>query len=219
VVPETTKFMLVDGVVTRKVIEFIDPEFYKRVMWIQRDQVFHIKGSLTVAVPIAIPITLGCCGGWEPMRQWLATTHPVRPKRKTIVFYSRGGSKDTHHGRVIEEKHEQDILDHVRLAMKMYNRPEELVIFTGQKAGKTMPIDEQFNLFRSAHTIIGPHGSGLGGNFAWTDPFTSSCDERTKLLEFIPGQESAQVQSLYATYVSIFITTMNSDHSPCRSEY
>jgi hypothetical protein len=58
-------------------------------------------------------------------------------------------------------------------------------------------------VFRAANVIIGPHGSGLGGNLVWTNPFASSCKERTQLLEFIPGQESAQVQSLYVTYVSI----------------
>lgn len=204
-VPETTGFLLVDCNVTKNVIRVIDPEFYKRVKWITRDQIFHIKGSLTVALPLGIPIVFGCCGGWDPMRQWMATSHPQIPKKKKIIFYSRGGSKDTHHGRVVEPTHEKHILDRIKMAKRKYGRNEEIVIFTGQSGGKTMSVEKQFELFRSAHTIIGPHGSGLGGNFAWTNPFASNCEERVKLLEFTPGQDSAQVQSLYATYVSNFV--------------
>jgi hypothetical protein len=86
--------------------------------------------------------------------------------------------------------------------MKKHNRSEELVIFDGQENGKTMSIAKQFQIFRSASTVIGPHGSGFGGNFAWTNPFPTNCEERVKLLEFIPGQDSASVQRMYASYVS-----------------
>jgi len=87
--------------------------------------------------------------------------------------------------------------------MVKYKRPEKFLIFSGQIGGKTLDYMTQFMVFRAASTIIGPHGSGLGGNLVFTNPFASSCNERTQLLEFIPGQESAQVQSLYVTYVSI----------------
>ena len=206
VVPETTQFLLVDPhpqETEKNVIAFLDPVFYKRIKWIERDQVFHIKGSLTVAVPLAIPITLGCCGGWDPMRQWIAESHPDRPAEKRIVFYTRGGSSDQRHGRVVEANLEKEIIKHIEAAMVKYQRPEKLFIFSGQENGKTMSIAKQFEIFRSASTIIGPHGSGLGGNFAWTNPFPTTCDERVQLLEFFPGQDSAQVHCLYCSHVSI----------------
>lgn len=207
IIPPTTKMLLVDNKTTRNVLSFIDPEFTRdRIHWINRDVVYHIKGSLTVSVPLGIPAVSGCCGGFDPMRQWMAEIHPDNPAKKHVVYYSRGMSTDTHHGRVLERKHEEDVIAHIKAAIAKYGRNEEIVIFTGQKDGKTMPVPDQYNIFRGASTIIGPHGSGLGGNFVWANPFATNCEERTQLLEFIPGQESAQVQNLYASYVSTRLT-------------
>jgi hypothetical protein len=211
VVPASTGFLLVDCPVSRKVIKFIDEEFYNRIKWIGRDELYHIKGTLTVAVPVAIPIAFGCCGGFDPMRQWIAEKHPDRPEKKLIVYYSRGGSTDTTHGRVIHPDLDKQIIEHIKAKMEQYGKKEDFVIFNGQYKGKTMPIEMQYAVFRSASTIIGPHGSGLGGNFVWTNPFARTCEERTQLLEFIPGQESAQVQILYATYVSDLAVIMSFD--------
>eukprot|EP00540_Astrosyne_radiata_P003107 CAMPEP_0116837614 /NCGR_PEP_ID=MMETSP0418-20121206/8747_1 /TAXON_ID=1158023 /ORGANISM="Astrosyne radiata, Strain 13vi08-1A" /LENGTH=109 /DNA_ID=CAMNT_0004467509 /DNA_START=340 /DNA_END=666 /DNA_ORIENTATION=+ len=60
-----------------------------------------------------------------------------------------------------------------------------------------MSVAEQFKIFRRAKTIIGPHGAGMLGNLLWVDPFPGSCSNRVQALEFIPGQESTQVQPLY----------------------
>jgi hypothetical protein len=201
--PDDAMFLLIDTPVARNVLQFIDPDFFQnRVTWITMDKVYEIKGDLTVAVPVGIPIVRGCCGGFDPLRRWLATQHPFNPDKKIVLFYTRGGSEDNHHGRVVEANHEKEILEHIRQAMKKHNRSEELVIFDGQENGKTMSIAKQFQIFRSASTVIGPHGSGFGGNFAWTNPFPTNCEERVKLLEFIPGQDSASVQRMYASYVS-----------------
>lgn len=195
--------LLVDNKTTRNVLSFIDPGFVKdQVEWINRDVVYHIKGSLTVSVPLGIPAVMGCCGQFDPMRQWMAEKHEENPAKKHVVYYSRGMSTDTHHGRKLEAQHEKEVIAHIKAAIKKYGRNEELVIFTGQKDGKTMPVVNQYAIFRTASTIIGPHGSGLGGNFVWTNPFPTTCEERTQLLEFIPGQDSAQVQALYGSYVS-----------------
>ena len=205
IVPVTTRFLLVDGGVERNFLAFLDPEFYKRITWITRNDVYHIKGSLTVAIPKLIPIVRGCCMGWDPLRQWLANDHPddhPDPSKKLIVFYTRGGSTDTHHGRVIDPNQETKIIEHIQAAMVKYKRPEQFLIFSGQTKRVRMDYMTQFMVFRAANVIIGPHGSGLGGNLLWTNPYASSCNDRTQLLEFIPGQDSAQVQSLYATYVS-----------------
>jgi len=206
IAPPNAHYLLVDGGVERKFIDFLDPEFAKRIVWVTRDDVYHIKGSLTVAIPWSIPIVNGCCMGWDPLREWLASVHPddhYDPKKKLIVFYTRSGTTNTHHGRVVEPNHEAEIIEHIKAAMVKYKRPEQFIVFSGQLGGKTLDYATQFSVFRAASTIIGPHGSGLGGNLVWTNPFASSCKERTQLLEFIPGQESAQVQSLYVSYVSI----------------
>jgi hypothetical protein len=51
---------------------------------------------------------------------------------------------------------------------------------------------------------IGSHGAGLLGNLAWMDPFPETCDQRTKVLEFINGDDSKQVQGNQA-YVSSYL--------------
>ena len=167
------------------------------------DEVFHIKGQLTVAITQGIPIARqGCCGAFDPLRKWMSEKHPFNPAQKIILFYTRGGLNNHKLGRAIGEYDEKEVLNHIRAAMTKYNRPEELVIFNGQENGVTMSFENQFKLFRSASSIIGPHGSGFGGNFAWTNPFPTNCEEKVKLLEFIPGQDSATVQKLYVSYVS-----------------
>ena len=214
IVPETTRFLLIDGGVERNFLAFLDPEFHKRITWITRNDVYHIKGSLTVAIPVSIPIVHGCCMGWDPLREWLANVHPDSlsdPKKKLIVFYTRGGTTNTHHGRIVDVNHEAQIIEHIQAAMVKYKRPEQFLTFSGQVRGVTLDYVTQFVVFRAASVVIGPHGSGLGGNLVWTNPFASSCKERTQLLEFIPGQESAQVQALYVTYVSILQTKLSSN--------
>lgn len=205
VLHEETRFLLVDSPVTRNVIYQVDPAFYDRVKWIQEREVYHIKGSFTVAMRLSYEITQGCCGAFDPLRQWLGEAHPHLPEKKTILYYQRN-SPDATNGRVLESNHEQEVLQHIQNAMKRYNMDEELVIYNGidPNTGTTMSIADQFKLFRSARTIIGPHGSGIGGNFAWTNPFPTTCAERTQLLEFIPGKDTPQVHSHpYVTHVSI----------------
>lgn len=72
---------------------------------------------------------------------------------------------------------------------------ERLVIYSGRdKDGKSLSIDVQAKLFRSAAAVIGPHGGGMA-NILWamgTRP--SSCKARVAVLEFICGPQSVQVQ-------------------------
>ena len=204
VVPATTKFILVDAQVTRNVLKLLDANFMeKRVIWVQsREAVEAVDGTITVPITNSLPANNGCCRLFDFLRQWMAATHPDthRDEQRTIVYYSRAGSSDTHHGRVLDAEHEVELLQRIRAKMKQYNRPEKLVRFTGQWEGNTMEVVNQFATFRTASTIIGPHGSGIGGNFVWTYPYATKCQERVQLLEFIPGPDSDYVQSLYASY-------------------
>ena len=208
-VPPTTKFLLMETNVTKNVLTMLDPQFVKtRVVWIRYNQVVQIRGghTLTVSTPNSMPAAGGCCRQFDYMRQWVAALHPdhhpdlTHERKKTVLYYKRGGSSDTHHGRVLDPNHETQIVRHIRDAMTKYNRPEEFAIFSGQWEGKTMEVVNQFAMFRTASAIIGPHGSGIGGNFIWTNPYVRNCKDRVKLLEFIPGEESKQVQVMYATY-------------------
>jgi len=204
IVPEHTKFLLVDSKVTRAVLKSIDPDFYEnRIKWIERDHVYHIKRQLTVSLRKSYQITMGCCGAFDPMRRWMAKTHPELPEKRTVLYYTRGGSPDTTHGRILEPNHEEQIIQHIKAKMEQYDVKEEFVIFNGRdnENKQTLPVETQFNLFRAARTIIGPHGSGLGGNYAWTNPYPTNCKDRTQLLEFIPGTDSAVVQTFpFTTY-------------------
>lgn len=197
-----TKWILCDTELARNVIAFLDPDFYQRIHWVKMALPITVDGSLTVAIQPRIPNFSGCCRPYDHLRQWVAEKHPLVPELKKIVYYSRNCT-DTHHWRMVEENHEKQLLQRIRQAMIRYNLKEELVIFTGQdENGNTLPIAEQFEIFRSARTIIGPHGAGMLGNILWTNPYPTSCSLRTNIIEFVPGLNSTQVHPLYR---SLFI--------------
>ena len=201
-VPDHVKFILPNTGVYRSIIEFLDPEFFaERVVWADYGEEIKVEGgTLTVAVgdrdhPIIMGNNL-----MKHLRNWIQETHPryvVPPSERTVVFYTRGSLSGhrASHGRVVSADHERNVLALVEAKMKEHNKSEHLVVFDGQdKAGNTLSILEQFRIFRTATSVIGPHGSGLP-NLVWTDPAPENCDERTKVLEFIPGSDSPQVQN------------------------
>jgi len=204
--PNATGFILGYDELHARILEFIDPVFSKKIRWIDRHHhIFQVDGELTVTTTNQ-PHYVGCCDYFDPLRQWMAEAHPEVPAKKVVIFYTRGNketgesSADNYHGRVLNPQKEKWCLNLINQKLKQYNRTEEVVVFDGMEKGITMSIENQFKLFRSASTIIGPHGSGLGGNFIWTNPFARSCDDRVQVLEFIPGKESAHVQTLHASY-------------------
>ena len=208
VLPVSTKFLLVDTKLSRDVMRFLDPAFYRdRIEWIRMREAVWVEGNLTVNIPVAIPLMHGRGRPHDYLRDWVLEQHPTIPDRRTVVFYTRT-SEDTHHKRIVDRAHERQIVDAIRAAMKKHNRTEELVVFDGlvynqqSRNYTTMPIAQQFQVFRSAKTIIGPHGAGMLGNLVWVDPFPETCRDRVQVLEFIPGPESRQVQTMYK---SLFI--------------
>ena len=199
-VPYETHFLLHDNPLAHEVLAFLDPDFYERIVWIQMRKPYRVVGNLIVNQPLGLPLMLGCCRPYDYLRHWITTKHPppgVREPR-TVVYYSRQ-SHGTLHGRQVEPSLEARIIETIRDAMVRYNRPEhELVVFTGEDAdGNALSIAEQFRIFRSAKTIIGPHGAGMLGNFAWIHPLPGKCERRVQVLEFIPSPESTDVQPLY----------------------
>jgi len=199
IAPKDATFILPATSIYRNLIEFIDPVFFEKIYWYHANEVVTVEeGTLTVANPsYLLPARYGNTL-FRFYRHWIFDNHPDKyaDDKKLIIFYRRGGSH-THHGRVLNPKHEQDILNLIRANMAKYGRQEELVIFTGMDIeGETLPLITQFDTFRRASTIIGPHGSGLA-NSIWTNPFPESCDDRVRMLEFIPGSDSKQVQMPY----------------------
>uniref|UniRef100_A0A7S1D4R6 Glycosyltransferase 61 catalytic domain-containing protein n=1 Tax=Cyclophora tenuis TaxID=216820 RepID=A0A7S1D4R6_CYCTE len=206
--PLSIKFLLLDTKLSRSVLKFLDPYFYQnRIEWIRLREIVRVEGNLTVSIPVSIPLMHGRGRPHQYLREWVNEQHPVVPEKRAIVFYSRS-SVDTHHKRIVDRKHERQVVDTVRAAMTRYHRREELVVFDGSVFNResrnytTMSIAEQFRIFRSAKTIIGPHGAGMLGNLVWVDPFPPTCHDRVQVLEFIPGPESEQVQAVYR---SLFI--------------
>jgi len=188
---DSSRFILAESELARKILKVLDPEFLERVDWVPFDAVIRVHGSLKIAVPDKNPTAMET-RLMQHLRKWIMEKHPVVPGDRTIIWYTRKGP-DTKHSRMVEGNHEQDLIDIVRRKMEQYNRPERLVIYDGSKDGKTMPFEEQFELFRSASAAIGPHGSGLA-NVIWMDQSPINCVDRPKVLEFLIGLGSGQVQ-------------------------
>lgn len=198
------KFLLLYYPLHEEVLNLVDPTFVaERVTWINKFDIVQVSvGFLSVFITQVPSRNLQFI---ESLRRWLSGATPMRPlnDKRIVLYYSRGGSNDTHHGRIVDSNHENDIIKAIQHAMVRHNRSEELVVFNGQEKGKTMEIRHQFELFRSATAVIGPHGSGLA-NILWmapddyVHPFTNN-DEipcikgRPKVLEFLLGPGSAHV--------------------------
>ena len=194
-VPTSTRFLLHDNPLSRSVLSFLDPSFYDRVTWIQLGDIVRIDdGSLMVAVPHKIPLMWGCLRPYQYLRHWIQQQHPSttvsgpvvdrndddnnnnirhgKQQKNLVVYYSRNAAA-AKHGRSIERSLEKQILELIRVTMDNYGHEnDELVIFDGTDpiTGETMSVEEQFRLFRHAHTVIGPHGAGILGNLLWVDP-------------------------------------------------
>mmetsp|Transcript_18182 Transcript_18182/g.52530 ORF Transcript_18182/g.52530 Transcript_18182/m.52530 type:complete len:488 (-) Transcript_18182:62-1525(-) len=216
--PDQTKFLLPDTAPLRRLLDFIDPTFVRRVIWLKNYDIVRVRsGSLTVPVMKGPDVPRGG-GAMGPvgsgiynhvlvpyLRRWIAEMHPrndvPRNEERTVLYYRRRGNANT---RVIEENHEQDVLATIRRYMEEYNIPGELVFFSGHNPdnGEIMSVEEQAAFFRQAKFIIGPHGTGLA-NVIWTDPAPGSCEDRVKMLEFIAAEDSKHVHYEYHGHYSV----------------
>lgn len=194
VVPQDTKFLLLDLPVTRHVMSKLDPEFYEnRLVWIEAGVLNHVTGSLTVAMPKYFPQ-----GGFmENVLSWLRRIHPEPVVKDQIIFYSSTTDERLHGRHILDPVFEQMVIAVIRLKMIQYLgiSGEQLVIFNGlDEEGNEMSFDRQYDLFSRAHTIIGPYGAGMV-NMLWSAVYPAeSCSKRTKVLEFIKDT------SFYSTF-------------------
>jgi len=205
---DDTRFILVDYHRNKELVKFMDPAFYELVDWISIEEVVKIEGEVTYIEPVGMPEMAGHAL-MAYLRQWMIETHPFNQAdfdaNKHVLYYDRVGSSGVMHGRVLDADHQKQILEAIRAAMDRHGLgDQELVIFNGQKGnGEPMSPDDQFQAFRRASTLIGPHGTGLS-NMVWTNPNPKTCETRTQLLEFVVGADVAQVQCIYGGYYRQF---------------
>jgi hypothetical protein len=126
------------------------------------------------------------------LRQWSLKARDRSSLRNKIVYYDRRNPKDTEHQRFMKPDIERQILSMMLQKMKDYGRTEELVIFNGLDGTRRLTPEEQFQIFRHATAVIGPHGSGLSGNLLWTNPMPRDCSDRLHVVEFIGDAETSR---------------------------
>ena len=186
------KFIILNIPLYKNLIKFIDQELYNRVTWIEYDQIVQVQGELIVTTPDRHP----CIMQHNLIDHFINWVQPLPVSKNTrdVIYYDRG--TESEHGRVLHEKCRSEVLQLIKKKMCEHNVPGELILFCGTIDGEHVPFDEQFNIFRNAHTIIGPHGTGLA-NMMWSD-----FNKPVKVLEFIPGPHgySSQVQAPFNDY-------------------
>ena len=189
--PPETNFLLVETPLLRSILEIIDPEFTaRRVKWLTKGEVVKVEnGTLSIYINPGRHKPGREQRFMNALRHWLPRSGDL--KRHILIYCSRSG-KYTHHGRMMEEAHEADILAGIKRALVRYNRPEQILIYNGMDSdGNAMPIKSQRSLFREASIIIGPHGSAMA-NIIWAEEH--NCSARPSVIEFICGIRSSQVQ-------------------------
>jgi len=209
---DNTMFILPYHEVHERVLTVVDEGFVRnRVIWIKYGETVSANSaSLTVMIPKS---NMPFPGGYpqtatvytEYLRLWLEESHwrgedaSSRNKRK-VIYYMRRGSTPR---RNVDQELESVILSKIREAMvkRGQNPEEDLIIFNGlDENGETLSMQTQFDLFSSADTAIGPHGSGLT-NIIWMDPRCSSGgsnskeDRRPKVLEFVSSKQTPSIQT------------------------
>jgi hypothetical protein len=210
-IPSTTRFLLADsGNVTKQVLEQLDPEFSKRVDWIQcnysngrscDNQMVSVRnGSLTVLHPQS---DRGHMDFVMNARRWILERHPPSDeslKQRTCVYYSRNNGS-ARHGRAMDLEQEARMIQMIEHKLKRFNRPEKFVIFEGG-----LSIDEQITLFQSANFVIGAHGGGMA-NLMFLLP-SDTCEERPKVLELMTSNLTPLVQTggMNRNYYNMYTT-------------
>jgi hypothetical protein len=193
-------FILHDNSVSKKLIKFVDKDFFKKVFWLPTNQAIEVSGNLIVSTPDFHPCIMKQklmfhLISWYK-EQFIRTSNP-----KNIIYYDR--STGSNHGRILNNQCQKEIISTIKNFILKNKINAELIIFKGNKEnGEPLSIKEQFDIFSNAHTIIGPHGTGLT-NILWCN---FSGHTPIKLIEFIPGDvnHSAHVQSPFNGYHNVF---------------
>ena len=195
---ESYKFIMLNRPVIKEIIKALDNNFYDRIEWIENGEIVTVDGNLIVPKPDHYP----CIMAKNLMSfflEWSSRSLPKPVERNKIIFYTR---RNTTNFRVLNAENEKEIVHSLKKFLADNKVDGELVVFSGKdENGNTLPIDEQISIFRSAHTIIGPHGTGLV-NVMWC---YFDDEPPVKLLEFCPGPVgySSQVQHEFNGYHNV----------------
>ncbi len=187
-------FLMLDNPVSKKIFNSFDVDFYKKIFWIKHDEVVFVKGNLLVTTPDMHPCIMSC-KLINYLIKWFYEKLPEPSKEKYAIYYHRSLDTST---RIVNKKNNQDILSVIKKNMSRKNVKGNLIIFD---PARNKSISKQIKLFRNAHTVIGPHGTGMA-NVLWSDILGKS---PIKFLEFIPGDNgySAQVQHRFNGYHNV----------------
>ena len=188
------KIILLKGNVKQQIIKEISAELYNRVLWIDIGEVVKINGELVVSIPDIFPTIMG--KKFMPyFKDTIKSASDKSDKPNDVIFYTRNGTTSR---RVLNLENENRAIDLIEQKMKEFNINGELKIFSGKDDNKNiLPIRTQIEIFKNAHTVIGPHGSGLV-NFVWSDL------NKVKILEFVPSVECGSVQRPFNGYHNVF---------------
>lgn len=190
--PEDCQFLLLEDPVAQQIIYNIDQCLYNNITWLKRGQVASVHGELYTTSPIEHPFIK--VSEFQPsFKNWLVQNHDGG-EPTDIIYHTRTGTTNR---RLLDPHHETQIIQTIKRLMVDHNIKGDLKIFSGKNEnGQTLSVEEQINIFKNAHTVIGPHSSGLI-NILYSNL------NKVKLLEFIPSEECAEVQAPFNSYYNV----------------
>lgn len=191
---EEYRIILLKGNVKQEIIKEISIELYNRILWVDIGEIVKINGELIVSIPDVFPTIMG--KNFMPyFKDLIKSASKKSNEQNDVIFYTRNGTTNR---RVLNSENEKQVINLIKQKMKEFNITGELKIFSGMDDNKNiLPIRTQIEIFKNAHTVIGPHGSGLV-NFVWSDL------NKVKILEFIPSVECGNVQRPFNGYHNVF---------------
>lgn len=191
---EEYKIILLKGNVKQEIIKEISMKLYNRILWVDIGEIVKINGELVVSIPDVFPTIMG--KNFMPyFKDMISSASEKSNEQNDVIFYTRNGTTNR---RVLNLENENQAINLIKHKMKEFSITGELKIFSGMDENKNiLSIRTQLEIFKNAHTVIGPHGSGLV-NFVWSDL------NKVKILEFVPSVECGSVQRPFNGYHNVF---------------
>lgn len=188
------KIILLKGGVREEIIKETSIELYNRILWVEVGEVIKINGELIVSIPDVFPTIMG--KNFMPYFKDLLSCASKKPDMPNdVIFYTRKGTTSR---RVLNSENENQAINLIKQKMKEFKINGEFKTFSGKdENNNTLSVRAQIEIFKNAHTVIGPHGSGLV-NFVWSDL------SKVKVLEFVPSVECGNVQRPFNGYHNVF---------------
>lgn len=192
-VDDSYKIILSKSKKKQEIIKEIDIKLFNRIIWVEFGDLVKISGNLVVSIPDVIPTIMG--KNFMPYFKNMIKSSSSEKTPRDVIFYTRNGTTDR---RVLDDNNEKQSIDLIRRKIKEFQIKGDLIIFSGKdEFNNTLSVRDQIEIFKNAHTVIGPHGTGLV-NFVWSNL------DKVKILEFIPSVECGIVQRPFNGYHNVF---------------